>query len=122
MSHLSRLVGVAVLLPATAFAQQAPIDNHVLFVSLGGNYTTDGVHMHDALLTLDPNADYVNLAGNTGAAAALIEANTYDQIWVYDLSHNLPDDQTEDFEAIADWFLNDSGGEVICDGRYLSSF
>ena len=124
MSRLSRLASVVVLLPTVAVAQQAPLDDHVLFVSLGGSYTTDGLHMHDALLTLDPNADYVNLRGNTGAAAALLAANTYDQIWVYDLSSSNAsvDSHTADFVAIAEWFLNESGGEVICDGRYLSSF
>ena len=112
---------VALLLPAISQAQ-----DRVLFVNFGV-YTNDGVNIYNELVgamnTHDPGsiADYVLLPSNPGGAAALLATNTYDQVWVYDLSHG-SDPWDADFQAIADWWLDDSGGELIADGRILSSF
>jgi hypothetical protein len=106
---------------ALAASSTAAAQDHVLFVDFGGSYSAvDGVNMHAELLLLDPNAVYVNIRSNPGGAAAAIAGDTFDQVWVYDLSTGA-DAYQADFAAIDTWWRA-SGGEVIADGRFLSSF
>jgi cysteine-rich repeat protein len=77
--------------------------------------------MFNELVAAGADADYVLLPSDPGGAVVLLAANSYAQVWVYDLSAG-QDPWDADFEAIADWWVNDSGGEIIADGRILSSY
>ncbi|MFT6161803.1 MAG: hypothetical protein ACJA00_004401, partial [Myxococcota bacterium] len=118
---------VAVALPNIAIAQTpgVPADQpgpQVLFVDLGGSYTADGVNMHQEIQRIDAEAVYVRLNSTSAAEAAeALAANEFEQVWVYDLS-TAADSHPTDFAAIAMWYSSQSGGEVICDGRFLSSY
>ena len=94
----------------------------VLFVSLVG-YTSDGARAFDEVeLEAGPaNATYVLLSGAGGQAVAALAADTYEQVWFYDLS-TAPDAFPADYEAIRVWYESAPIKEVICDGRFLSSF
>jgi len=98
------------------------LEDRVLFVSLGaGIYTSDGENMRDQLIAAGADVDYVLLPSEPGGAAARLAENDYAQIWVYDLSAG-SDLWGDDYQAIADWWTNDSGGEIVADGRILSSY
>jgi len=84
-------------------------------------YAADGVNMFNQLVAAGAAADYLFLPSDPGGAADLLATNDYAQIWVYDLSSGV-DDWDADFEAIANWWNNDSGGEIVADGRILSSY
>jgi len=94
----------------------------VLFISLGG-YTTDGVNAYNEvkLAAGEGNTTYVLLAAPGGQAAAALAADTYEQVWFYDLSTGT-DAYTADYAAIKAWYDAAPLKEIICDGRFLSSF
>lgn len=98
-----------------------------LFVSISGGYNADGVNMYNELSAYAATyhgqaggVDYVLLDVN-GEVATLLAQNTYEQIWVYDLSTGA-DAYPTDYAAIKTWYDAAPIKEVICDGRFLSSF
>ncbi|MBZ0266816.1 hypothetical protein K8I85_01550, partial [bacterium] len=98
---------------------------HVLFVTINGGYNADGSNAFDMLVAAGADADYVLLNSDGLAETAIDDAQTagdpYDQIWVYDLSTG-SDPYPTDYQAIVDWFNGQPDPELICDGRFLSSF
>ena len=76
--------------------------------------------MFNQLVAAGAAADYVLLSETPGGAAALLATNSYAQVWVYDLSSGA-DPWDADFEAIADWWVDESSGEIIADGRILGT-
>ncbi|MBI5386506.1 MAG: DUF11 domain-containing protein, partial [Verrucomicrobia bacterium] len=97
-----------------------PPDQPVLFVNVSGADNTDGSNFFHTLLLAGARATCLNLATN-GQAAALLATNTYDQVWVFDVSPGA-DDFSADWQAIADWFTNRTSQAVICDARSRASF
>jgi cysteine-rich repeat protein len=77
--------------------------------------------MFNELVAAGAAADYVLLPSDPGGAAALLATNSYAQVWVYDLSSGA-DPWDADFQAIADWWVDESSGEIIADGRILGSY
>ncbi|MEZ4711444.1 MAG: Ig-like domain-containing protein [Caldilineaceae bacterium] len=119
---LAILMAPALMLPASA----APADaDHVLFVTINGAYNADGVNAYNMLVAAGADADHVvlNVNGNVAAAinAAALDGKPYNQIWVYDLSTGA-DNYPSDYAAIVAWFNSRPAPELICDGRFLSSY
>ncbi|MBL8785572.1 MAG: hypothetical protein JNJ59_11760 [Deltaproteobacteria bacterium] len=118
------------LLALSALASSAPradaAPKKVLFVTFDGGYNSDGFNAKSELETYvtslygQGQVDYLVLSSN-GQVAAALAANTYEQIWTYDLSTGA-DDYPLDYAAIASWYSAAPLKEVICDGRFLSSF
>ncbi len=92
----------------------------VLFVNVNGGYDGDGNDMYQTLVTAGAHATWCFLSSN-GQAAALIQDNTFDQIWVYDLSLGGAG-FTADWQAIAAWFNADPSRAIVCDARFISSY
>ncbi len=97
----------------------------VLVVNVSGpNYNDDGQTVHDTLIQSGANSTFVNLSTN-GQVFELLNNdplyNNIKQIWVFDLSH-LADDYPDDWQAIADWFLENPSRSIICDARMISSY
>lgn len=116
------MLGLA-LMPARAEAAA----KKALFVTISGGYNADGVNMYNELAAYATAfhgqadlVDYVLLDVN-GEVAALLQQNTYEQIWVYDLSTGA-DAYASDWAAIAAWYGTPPTKEIICDARFLSSF
>jgi hypothetical protein len=98
-------------------------EQEVLFVTLhGGSYDYSGYadNMYRALVDAGANATKVDLDTN-GKVADLISSNHYDQIWVWDLSSD-SDNYQSDWQAIADWYNSSTSKNIIADGRILSSY
>ena len=111
------------LMPQDAFAAA----KRALFVSINGGYNADGVNMYNELNTyvtathgVAGQVDYILLNAD-GLVSAALATNTYEQIWVYDLSTGT-DNYPTDYAAIRNWYNQAPLKEVICDGRFLSSF
>lgn len=93
----------------------------VLVVNVTGEaYDEGGTNIHQALVASGVNSRLVTLATRGQVQTALSE-DTFDQIWVYDLSTG-DDDYQPDWDAIADWFQANASRGIICDARILSSF
>jgi len=97
-----------------------PADQNVLFVNVNGSYNADGNNFYQTLGMAGARATFVNLSAN-GQAAALIQTNQFEQIWVFDLSSG-SDNYPADWQAIGDWFNARSNKTIICDGRIISSY
>ncbi len=95
-------------------------DQSALFINISGTYNADASNMYNTLLDAGADADWVNLISE-GPAAALIAANDYDQIWIFDLATGA-NAYTSDWQAVIDWFNADNGRPIICDGRIISSY
>ncbi|MFA7332327.1 MAG: T9SS type A sorting domain-containing protein [Candidatus Delongbacteria bacterium] len=107
---------LAVLL-AVGSAQAA----HVLCVNVHGYYYDgDGANLNATLLNAGATTTFVDLDWN-GEVAGVLAQESFDQIWVFDLSY-LGDDYPLDWAAIADWYNNRPDAEIICDGRIISSY
>jgi hypothetical protein len=106
----------------TGFPSPTPSgEQKVLFIAVSDRqYDPVADNVFDTLLLANANATYLYLWRN-GDAAALIAANNFDQIWVFDLSDRT-DGYTTDWQAIADWFNAREGGEIICDARMIASY
>ncbi|HRE89355.1 MAG TPA: hypothetical protein PK095_09455, partial [Myxococcota bacterium] len=104
-----------------AHAQALP-PQKVLFVSINGNYNADGVNFYNTVAAAAgaANTTYILLSSN-GQVANALAANTYDQIWVYDLSVGA-DNYPSDYAAIVNWYNNHPSKHIICDGRIISSY
>jgi hypothetical protein len=121
-------LGLALCLISLSPQDASAAAKKVLFVSISGGYNGDGVNMYNELNTYatayhnnTPGlVEYVLLDVN-GEVAALLSQNTYEQIWVYDLSTDA-DAYPTDYAAIDAWYDAAPLKEVICDGRFLSSF
>jgi len=97
------------------------LEDRVLMVNVhGSHYDGDGYSVYLTLVNAGADATYVNLS-SSGQVAALLAANTYDQIWVFDLSYGV-DSYPPDWQAIADWYLANPDMPVICDSRMISSY
>ena len=109
--------------PADDVAAQT--QDHVLWVTINGGYNGDGVNAYNQLVVAGADADYLLLNINGEVATAIDDAelagDPYDQVWVYDLSTGA-DAYPDDYQAIADWFDALPDPEMICDGRFLSSY
>ena len=104
----------------TLWVKPLSLEDDVLFVNVrGGSYDGDGYNFYQTLPMAGARATYVNLS-SAGMAAALISANRYDQIWVFDLSSGT-DSYPADWAAIGDWFNARTNRNLICDGRSISS-
>ncbi len=86
----------------------------------GTSYDADGYSVYETLVNAGAVADWVNLSAD-GQAAQLINETTYDQIWIFDLSHST-DNYPTDWQAVADWFNDDPSRAIICDARIISSY
>ncbi len=97
-----------------------------LFVTIDGGYNADGLNML-AELNARVSADYTDglvdhvVLNADGRVATQLAQHTYEQIWIYDLSTGA-DDYPTDYAAIVAWYQQAPVKEVICDGRFLSSF
>lgn len=118
------LLAIVALSLSASRADAAP--KKVLFVTFDGGYNADGFNAKAELDTYvtslygQGQLDYVVLSSN-GQVATALSTNTYEQIWVYDLSTGA-DNYPLDFAAIVSWYAAAPIKEVICDGRFLSSF
>ena len=103
-------------------AAAEPVGEHsVLVINVHGtSYDAHGHSVYDTVAAAGATATYLDLSGN-GQAAALIQANSYDQIWVFDLSDGA-DNYPADWAAIADWFNADPTRAIVCDARMISSY
>ncbi|HRE90232.1 MAG TPA: hypothetical protein PK095_13945, partial [Myxococcota bacterium] len=127
LSSLFGLFGLMLALVAGAPREASAAAKKVLFVSISGGYNPDGVDMFTEL-DLYVSAyhgqsglvDYALLDSN-GEVASLLGQHTYEQIWVYDLSTGT-DSYSLDYAAIVSWYNQAPVKEIICDGRFLSSF
>jgi hypothetical protein len=99
---------------------EGPIVHRVLMITINGSYNSDGNSINQTLLQAGAATDYVVLSSN-GQVANLLANNTYDQIWVYDLSTG-GDNYPADYQAIADWFNSNPSRVILCDGRIISSY
>ncbi len=107
----------AILLSSPAQA----LEDRVLMINVHGpSYDNDGYSIYLTLVNAGAIATYVNLS-SSGQVAALLDANTYDQVWLFDLS-SWGDSYPVDWQAIADWYLANPDMEVICDARMISSY
>jgi hypothetical protein len=112
------------LLAVTQTTASRAAAKKVLFVTIAGGYDNDGINMFNEVSTVagPGQATHATLTGNGGQVVAALAADTYEQIWVYDLSTGT-DNYPNDYDAIRDWY---NGGnfprEIICDARWLSSF
>ncbi|MHB9035901.1 MAG: fibronectin type III domain-containing protein [Armatimonadota bacterium] len=105
----------------TPASRQFIVDvDRVLVVNVNGGYDADGQKIHTTLQNAGVLSTFVHLSSQ-GQVATLLAQNTYEQIWVFDLS-TAADAYTADWQAIADWFDADSSRAVICDGRMISSY
>ena len=126
-SPLSWLLGLCVAMIAFTSQGAFAAAKRALFVSINGSYNADGVNMYNELNSyvtathgVANQVDYVLLSSN-GLVAQALAANTYEQVWVYDLSV-AADNYPTDYQAILAWYNQAPLKEIICDGRYLSSF
>jgi hypothetical protein len=127
LHFIARLVvGLALLGLAPLEANAAA--KKVLFVTINGSYNGDGDNMFSELQSYVASqhgnaalAEKVILSQD-GQVAALLAQHTYEQIWVYDLSYLSTDPYPTDYVAIANWYNQAPVKEIICDGRFLSSF
>lgn len=109
-----------IVLAGCLFTGGATFASDVLMVNISGGYNGDAVHIFDTLVSAGATATYVNLSTD-GQAAAELDAGTFDQIWVFDLSTGA-DNYPTDYAAIAAWFNSQFSSEIICDSRMLSSY
>ncbi len=103
---------------------QSVTEQKVLVVNVNGSsYNGDGFNLHQSLLNSGVDSTFINLAAN-GAVANVLAAETFDQIWIFDLSANGSDGTlySNDWAAIANWFNADPSRGIICDGRIISSY
>ena len=70
----------------------------VLVITVNGGYNADGWNIYQTVVNSGANAVYLLLSAE-GQAAAYLDGNDYDQIWVYDLS-TATDGYTADWQAI----------------------
>ncbi len=96
-----------------------PRQHRVLVVTVNGSYNADGVRLRDAV-TLAGGAVTYQVLSASNQVANLIAANTYDQVWVYDLSSG-SDNYVNDWAAIGNWFNADPARDVIADGRVIAT-
>jgi len=93
----------------------------VLVVNVwGSSYNEDGYHVYQTVANAGADATFVHLSSD-GQVAALLQANTYDQIWIFDLSTGA-DNYPSDWQAIADWYNARPNCDIICDARIISSY
>ena len=98
-----------------------PPEQRALFVNVvGGSYDGDGQNFYQTLLQAGAVGTFVNLDVN-GKVAAVLAANEFDEIWVFDLSAGA-DNYPADWLAIGDWFNARTNQTLICDGRSISSY
>jgi hypothetical protein len=114
------LAGLYLIAVPAQPAQAASYD--VLFIIINGMYNADGNNIFTTLQNVAgaANVQSVTLSSD-GQAAALLAANTYEQIWTYDLSKGA-DNYPTDYAAIDTWFDAHPGCAVVMDGRILSSY
>ncbi|MEM7623277.1 MAG: hypothetical protein AAF235_08740, partial [Planctomycetota bacterium] len=94
--------------------------DRVLVVNVSGaTYNQQGADLAETVRRAGGEVTYQNLSSN-GQVAALLAANTYDQVWVFDLSSG-GDSYPADWDAIAAWYLADSTRDIVCDGRMIAS-
>ena len=106
--------------PATLTLGDA-VPDRALFVNVhGGYYDADGYNFYQTLVTAGAQATWVDLTSD-GQAAALLQTNTYDEIWVFDLSPG-SDPYPTDWQAIGNWFNARTNKNLICDARSISSY
>ncbi len=121
-----RLLLLSLLLSFVALLQGSAshaADKRVLFVTISGGYNADGVNMFNEVSAVaGPGmATHVTLTTPGGQVVAALAADTYEQIWIYDLSTGT-DNYPNDYTAIANWYATGTPKEIICDSRWLSSF
>lgn len=139
MNALRLLVSASLALAATLASTEAlAAPKKVLFVTITGSYNPDGVNMFNELVRAvgggntalgtapdlsagAANTTHVTLSGGGGQVISALAADTYEQIWVYDLSSGT-DNYPNDYNAIRDWYNALPVKEIICDGRWISSF
>jgi len=113
----------ALVAPALFVSQADAAEKRVLFVTITGGYNADGVNMFNVVKGIVGTdlATHVVLSSTGGQVVAALAADTYEQIWVYDLSTGA-DSYGSDYDAIVAWFTAGARKEAILDGRFLSSF
>lgn len=116
----------AFCLLAFAPARAEAAARKALFVTISGPYNVNGDYAYSELKLYAESlhgagvTEFV-LLGTDGEVAALLAANSYEQIWIYDLSDGT-DSYPTDITAIAAWYSQAPIKEIICDGRFLGSF
>lgn len=117
MNKFSQWVLWLAVLLAVGSAQAS----HVLCVNVHGPlYDGDGANLNTTLLNAGATTTFVNLGWN-GEVAGVLAQESFDQIWVFDLSH-MDDNYPLDWAAIADWYNNRPDADIICDARIISSY
>jgi len=102
-------------------ATPTPVPQHrALFINVDSIYNQDGLNMYNTLVSAGADATWVHLSSN-GQAAAQFLSHTFDQVWVFDLSHWL-DAYPSDWQAVANWFNQVPNRAIICDARIISSY
>ena len=120
-SPIPGIVLIAFVLAILLSSPARALEDRVLMVNVhGSHYDNDGYSVYLTLVNAGADATYVNLS-SSGQVANLLAANTYDQVWVFDLSY-WTDSYPVDWQAIADWYLANPDMPVICDSRMISSY
>lgn len=93
----------------------------ILFGYVGSLYHADGENIASKLTGLSGvNVTQVNLYNQT-----LTNLDSYDQVWIYDLSADADNNayQTANYSIVADWYNSraSSAKNLIADGRIISS-
>ncbi len=96
-----------------------PRQHRVLVITVNGSYNADGTRLRDTVTQAGGAVTYLTLSAQN-QAASLLAANTYDQIWVYDLS-SAADNYLADWNAISAWFNADNARDLIADGRIIAT-
>ncbi|WP_281558433.1 PEP-CTERM sorting domain-containing protein [Thalassomonas sp. RHCl1] len=100
-------------LSATANASE------IMFGFVGGSYSSQGYEIASMIDSLDG----VNVTTRFLNSEAYDDFDSFDQLWVYDLSSQADKNtyQMANYQGIADWYNNRSAQNLIADGRILSS-
>jgi hypothetical protein len=115
------LAGASLLLNLLTALPSLATHYSVLVVNVSGDtYNEGGTNIHQALVTSGITSRLLTLATNGQVETALAE-DTFDQIWVFDLSTG-DDDYPLDWAAMSGWFQANPSRGIICDARILSSF
>jgi len=99
----------------------------VLVINVHGKYyDNEGESIHNTLVNLGIDSTFVNLKSDTQSnLITMLNSSTFDQIWVFDLSHDSAEEGTlylDSWNSIANWFLEDTNRGIICDARMISSY
>ena len=95
-------------------------EDAVLIVNVNGSYNAQGQQIFDTVVAAGARALFVHLDVD-GEVNTALQADTYDQIWVFDLSTGA-DAYPTDWQAIVNWYNADTSRDIVADARMISSY